>query len=115
LNRARPRETVSGSPDFYTWLSWVGLGQAVLGFILLVPFARPFWALTRSSLLITMAVLVVAIGWSVAAALPWAHYYARAPAGQTWKDDGQPVIEFNCCAVTSATYTLGQKILFGHR
>ena len=105
-----PKSGYSGHATAFTLLSLIGLILASLGFILLALVARPFWALTRSSLIVTMVVFVVAIGWSVAAALPGVHDYLRAPAGRHWKANGLSVFEYNCCAVTSVSLTLGQKI-----
>jgi hypothetical protein len=105
-----PKSGFSGHATTFTRDSWIGLGIALLGFILLALVARPFWGLTRSSLVLTMVVFVVAIGWSVAWALPEVHYYVRGPAGWHFYANGRQVLESNCCAITSASYTLGQKI-----
>lgn len=105
-----PKNGFSGHATGYMTVSWIGLGAAVLGFIMLTAYAKPFWGLTRSSLIVTMALFVVAIGWSVAAALPWVHNYLRAPPGHTWKSNGQQVLEYNCCLITSTSLTLGAKI-----
>jgi hypothetical protein len=91
-------------------VSLIGLVLAVPGFILLGSVARPFWGLTQGGLIVTMVLFVVAIGWSVAQALPVVHYYLRAPSGQHWNANGQPILEYDCCNITSAAFTLGQKI-----
>ena len=55
-----PESSFSGHATATTYASIAGLILAVLGFILLALVARPFWGLTRSSLVATMIVFVVA-------------------------------------------------------
>ncbi len=105
-----PRNGFPGHATAFATISLIGLILAVVGFILLALIVKPFWGLTRSSLILTMVLFVVAIGWAVAASLPWVHYYLRAPANKTWKVNGQRVFEYSCCIITSASFTVGQKI-----
>ncbi len=105
-----PKSGFTGhATGFYEADVW-SLGLAVLGFLALVLVASPFWGLTRSGLVLTGILLLVAVVWSVAVAMPWSHQVLHALGGRRWKQTGTSTLQDDCCWVTSSAFSRGEKI-----